>query len=124
MCCRVVEGNQIEVEPFVRILDDKEGTVLPLVWEDPDLIAYVKLWAKYLDSRGFGALTHRGRASKIVYVGRSRATVYRAWLLRQEEFGTLKEHTKDEMDMPVLHDESEAAYFLNLARLMCVVEAI
>lgn len=107
----------------MRTPDVKKGAVLPLMCENPNVMACVKLGAKYLGARRFAALPSNGRASKIVYAGRSRATVYGARQLLRKEWGTVKEHTVDGTDMPVLRDESEAVYDSIRARCVHGVEA-
>lgn len=51
----------------MRARDVKESGALPLMWGDPDVMAYKKLGAQHLDARGFGALPGHVRASKIVF---------------------------------------------------------
>lgn len=68
---------------------------------------YVTLGAMYLDVGRFEALPSHGQTSRIVYAGRSRPMMYANGRLRQEEWGTVKEHMEDEMDMSVLHNEAE-----------------
>lgn len=112
-----VEEDKAEVKYLSRARDFKEGVILPLVWVNSDVMAYENLGAKYLDTTRFGTQPRHGRASKILYAERSRATVYGAWRLRQEDWRIAKEHTRDEMDTPVVCDEAEAVYVKILARL-------
>lgn len=120
---RVVEDEGVEVELLVRAQVIKENEILSLVTEDPDVKAYVNLGTKYLNARGYGTLPGHWRASKIVYARRSRAMVYGTWRRHQEEWKTVKDHTEDGMNMPMLRDETEVAYVSNLARFVHGVEA-
>lgn len=49
--------------------------------------------------------------------------VYGDWCLRHEEQDSAKEHSKEEREKPVVHDESEAVYVSDLARYACDSEA-
>lgn len=102
----------------MRARDVKEGAVLLLVWNNPDEMAYVKLGSKYLDAKRFRSFSSPRRASRIVYAGRSCPTTYWAWRLCHKEWRTVKGHTKDVVDMPLLCDESDAVHFTNLVRLV------
>lgn len=61
----MAEEDEVEVEHLVRVRDVKEGVVLPLKWENPDVMAYVNLGAKYLDAGIFGALPSYGRCRRL-----------------------------------------------------------
>lgn len=41
--CRIGEDNEVQLVQLVRAQNFKSSVVLPLVWEKPDVIAYVKL---------------------------------------------------------------------------------
>lgn len=69
---------------LVKTQDVKEGVDFPLVWENTDVMAYVKFGTNYVDARRFEALCSHERASKIVYSGRSRAREHETWRLRKE----------------------------------------
>lgn len=114
--CRTVEDEEAEMERIVRARKLKEGVVLPLLWENPNVMVYVKLGAKHLDTRRFGALPSHGRSSKNIYEGRFCATVHGAWRLRQEEWETVKEYTEERMDMPVLGGDLGAVFATNLVK--------
>lgn len=79
---RIGENEDVKVEHLVRARDIKEGADFPLVWENPDLMEYIKLEAEKLDARKFGVFLSHRRASHIVYAGRFCFTVYGAWQLR------------------------------------------
>lgn len=81
-------------------------------------MAYVRLGTQYLDLRRFRVLPSHGRASKIDYAGRFRATMYGAWRMRQDKWGTVKKHAEEEMDILVLRDVCEAAYVTRLAKFV------
>lgn len=59
----------------------------------------------------------------IIFVVRSGVTVYVPWWLRQKELETVKEHTDEEIDLPVLHDKEEAVLSSNLGTFARDVEA-
>lgn len=115
---RVGKEKKGEVDCIMRAQDGKDGLVLPLVWANPVLMAYIKLRTKFLDAREIGALPSHGWASEIIFDGRSRATMYEVWRLNYEKWGTVKEHTEERMNMPVLRDESEAVYVFNPAKVV------
>lgn len=120
---RVVEKDEDEVKDLVKVWNVKEGVVLPLVWENPDVMVYVNSGAKYLDARRFVALPSHGRPTIVVYTVRSITTVYKALHMRQEERGIVEEHAVEGTDIPVLRDASEAVYVSNLAMFARDIEA-
>lgn len=61
--CRLGEDEEVEVDHIVWARDVKDSVGLPLVWQNPGVIAYVKLGAKYLVARRSGALPSLGRES-------------------------------------------------------------
>lgn len=65
-----------EMVHSVRVRDVKGVGVLPLVWDNPNVVPYVWLNAQYLYASGFGTLPSYGYESKTVYAGGSRPTVY------------------------------------------------
>lgn len=121
--CQSSEEEEVEADHIVFMQDVKEGVVLPLVWGNPDAMAYVKLRPQYLDARRFGTLQSHVRLSRIVHDGNFRVTMYGKWRLRQEAWQSVKVHSEDGRDMPVLRDELEAAYVANLAKYSWMVEA-
>lgn len=92
---RVEEDKEAEVDHLVKAQDVEKGAVVRIVWENPFVMAYVKLEDKYVDAKRPAALLSHGQASKIVFAERSRATVYGVWRLRQEEWGTANEYTEE-----------------------------
>lgn len=62
----------------MRVRDVNEGAVLLLLRRNPDVMTYMKLKAKHSDGRRVVLQPSHGRVLKIVYAGRSCATVYRA----------------------------------------------
>lgn len=74
-----VEDEKSMMDQLMRARDVKNGAILSLVWENPELMAYVGQSSKFLNTERFGALPSHGRASKGTYAGRSCATVYGAW---------------------------------------------
>lgn len=101
----------------MRAQEIKEDEVLRFVWENSDVLAYVRRGDQCLGARRFGALPRNGRESKMVFVGRSRATVYVAWRLHHDERETVREHAKNRMEMLVLRDDYKAAYVIMLAKI-------
>lgn len=112
---RVGEDEEVEVAHILWAQDVKDNVVLPREWENPDVMAYVKLGSNFLDARRTEALPSHRRVSKTIYCGRSRAAVYGLWRLRHEKWGTVKEPTEEGMNLPVLRDESKAVYVSSLA---------
>lgn len=100
----------------MRARDVKDDLVSTLVWEKPDAMAYVKLGARYMNAQRFEALPRHERALKIMYAERSRATVYRAWRLRKEEWGIVMDHMEEGLDTTALQVYLEAVYVFNLAK--------
>lgn len=43
--------------------DVKDGSLLPLVWKNPDVMAYFNAKTKFLDAGKLGALLSKGRTS-------------------------------------------------------------
>lgn len=95
------EEEEVTVNQIVRARNVKGGVVLPLVWDNLDVMAYVRLGQKFLDSRRYGSLPSNGRAPRIMFGGRSCYTVSGAWNMRKEARGKVKEHGFDGIDMPV-----------------------
>lgn len=86
-------------------------------------MAYMRQWAKLQGARRLGALPSHRRASKIICAGLFHTTVYGAWLLRKEEWKTVKEHAGERMDGLVVHDKSKEVYVSNLAQFARDVKA-
>lgn len=61
------EEKEVEVKYLVKARDVTKGVVLPLVWENLDVMAYVNSGAKYFDATMLGALCSHGRATKIIH---------------------------------------------------------
>lgn len=117
------EDKEVTVTRLVLARDVKGDVVLPLVWDNPDAMAYVRSDQKFLDAQRFGSFPCHGRATRVMFQGRSRCTVYGAWDMRQEAWGHVKEHGADGMDMPVLRDDSEKLYVANLVKFTKEEEA-
>lgn len=115
--------EEVTVNRIMRARDVRDGVVLPLVWDNPDAIPYVCLRQQFLDAWKFGALPSHGRATRVLFEGMSRYTIYGAWCMRQEAWGNGKKHGVDGMNMPVLRDESEKLYVVNLAKFSHDVDA-
>lgn len=43
-----------EVDQLVRARDVKDGAVFPLVWENAEVMAYVRQGSRFLDAKKFG----------------------------------------------------------------------
>lgn len=114
---RVVENEEVKLMHLVMVRAFEGGAVLPLVWENPDVVGYVRLDARYLNARMLGAVFSHRRASKAFYAKRSRATVYGTWRLRQNEWRAVKKHAQEGMNMAVLRQDCEAANVTKLSRL-------
>lgn len=56
----------------------KDGAALPLVWDDPKVMAYVRKVLSFLDAKRFRALPNHGRASVITYADGTTMTVCEA----------------------------------------------
>lgn len=110
---------------FVRIVssqDLKNCVSLPLVWENPDAMAYGHLIFRYLDVRRFRSLPSRGHGSRVMYFASALATVYRAWWMRQDVWGTVKKHTKERMEISVLHGNLKTESISSLTKFTIDVE--
>lgn len=77
--------DEVEVEQLVRAMNESYGAVLPLVWENLKVMAYVRQGSRFSDAKRFKTLLSHGQAAKVTYAGRSHTTAYGAWQLRQEE---------------------------------------
>lgn len=64
------------VDSIIRVRYGKDSVVLSVVWENPDVMLYVKLGSRSFDAKRFGALPSHGNILKVIYGGRSRTTVY------------------------------------------------
>lgn len=76
---QVHEDEEVKVEHLERTSDVGEGVGVLFMVEDLDAMAYVRQGTKCLDASRFGVLPSHGWASTTVCVGRSQATLYRAW---------------------------------------------
>lgn len=101
----------------------KDGVAVPLVWENVDAMVYGKVRLKYFDVRRFGALSSHGRVPRIIYGGRSRATMYGAWQMCQEAWGTVMEGAGEVTDMSVLRDTLVVVYVPDLTKSSRDVDA-
>lgn len=77
--------EKAEMDRIVGARAVKDGVVFFVAWENPDVMAYVKLKARYLDAKRLGALPSHGWASKYNYGRRSCAALYGPWRLRSEK---------------------------------------
>lgn len=72
---RIGEEEEVEMDHIVMARDVNEVAVLALVWENPDVLAYVELGTKYLDARRFEALPSPEWVLKITYRETSNVTM-------------------------------------------------
>lgn len=77
-----MEDEEVKVDQSVRARDVKDGAVLPLVWEIPEMMSYLRQSSRFLGAQRVGALPIHERAPKVMYAGRSSTTVYGTWQLR------------------------------------------
>lgn len=109
-------GDKIgEVEQLVRAGVVSDGAVLPLIWGNPDIMAYARQESKYLNVRWFRASSSHGGALKDTYEGRTCTMVHGAWILHQKECENAEQYAADGMDISPLSDESRTVYVFNLS---------
>lgn len=59
-----IDNEELEGESLVKAQGVKHSAVLPLEWENPDVMAYVRQGAKFPDAKRFELLPNHGRRAK------------------------------------------------------------